>query len=81
MAIARDKKDIISSDLVLVNDAFENASMIGTAMEVLFAYELHKPVIVFGKAHDRDYWLNYHSHLRVNTLGEACKIINKFFAK
>ncbi len=78
-AIARDKSDIIKSDIILVNDSFQNASMIGTAMEVFFAYKLDKPVIVFGNAHAKDYWLNYHSHIRVGNLEEACAILNKFF--
>ncbi|MFH1049246.1 MAG: hypothetical protein V1732_06320 [Patescibacteria group bacterium] len=80
IAIARDKNDIIKSDIILVNDSFRNASMIGTAMEVFFSYEMYKPIIVFGNAHIKDYWLNYHSHARVETLEEACAIINNFFA-
>lgn len=79
LAIARDKNDIIKSDIILVNDSFQNASMIGTAMEVLFSYEMDKPIIVFGDAHVKDYWLNYHLHARVGTLEEACAIINNFF--
>jgi nucleoside 2-deoxyribosyltransferase len=78
-AIIRDKNDIQEANIIVVNDTYDNASMIGTAMEVLFAYQLNKPVIVFGKAHERDYWLNYHSHIRVDTLEEACEIIKTLF--
>lgn len=78
-AIIRDKNDIIKSDLVLVNDTFENVSMIGTAMEILFAFEKDKPIIVFGNSHDKDYWLNYHIHTRVDSLEQACTLLKKMF--
>lgn len=78
-AIARDKDDIIHSDIILVNDTFDNASMIGTSMEIIFAHELHKIIIIFGKAHESDYWLNYHCHTRLNSLEEACDYVNKLF--
>lgn len=79
-AIARDKDDIIKSDIILVNDTFNKSSMIGTAMEVLFAYELHKIIIIFGKAHKGDYWLDYHSHTRCKDLNEACKYLKQLFS-
>lgn len=78
-AVIRDKNDIIKSEIVLVNDTYDNLSMIGTSMEVLYAHSLDKVVIVFGKAHSKDYWLNYHSHIRTDTLEEACQIINNLF--
>lgn len=78
-AIIRDKNDILGSDLILVNDSFKNASMIGTSMEVMYAFLKDKPIIVFGNAHDKDYWLNYHIHTRVNSLDEACNLIKKMF--
>jgi len=64
---------------LLVNDSIENCSMIGTSMEVFFAFQQNKPVIIFGNAHDKDYWLNYHSHLRTKNLDEACDVLNKMF--
>lgn len=79
-AVIRDLNDIKSADIVLVNDTVEGCSMIGTSMEVFFAHQLIKPVIVFGDAHDKDYWLNYHTHLRVKDLEEACRVINEMFA-
>lgn len=79
-AVIRDLNDIERSDLVLVNDSFPNVSMIGTAMEVFFAHQRNKPVIIFGSAHEKDYWLNYHSHMRVSGLKEACAVLKKFFA-
>jgi nucleoside 2-deoxyribosyltransferase len=79
-AVIRDLNDIECSDIVLVNDSFPNVSMIGTAMEVFFAHQHNKPVIIFGSAHEKDYWLNYHSHMRVADLKEACTVLKKFFA-
>lgn len=78
-AIIRDKNDILRADIVLVNDTFENVSMIGTSMEVLFAFEHLKPIIVFGKAHEKDFWLNYHATMRVDNLKEACDICKRLF--
>lgn len=78
-AVIRDKQDILNSDIVIVNDSFENASMIGTSMEVLLAFQNNKPIIVFGDAHKGDYWLDYHATLRVKNLQEACNICRTLF--
>lgn len=78
-AVIRDLSDIKNSDILLVNDTIENCSMIGTSMEIFFAHQQNKPVVVFGDAHEKDYWLNYHTHLRVKDLEEACDVLNKMF--
>lgn len=78
-AVARDLSDIKGTDILLVNDSIENCSMIGTSMEVFFAFQQNKPVIIFGNAHDKDYWLSYHSHLRTKNLDEACDVLNRMF--
>src|SRR3989344_79160 len=74
-AVIRDLNDIKKSDIILVNDTMTQCSMIGTSMEVFFAFQLGRPTIVFGYAHKDDYWLNYHSHLRVDNIENACKVI------
>lgn len=79
-AVIRDKYDIIHSDIVLVNDSMQGVSMIGTAMEILLAYEKNIPVILFGGAHKEDYFLNYHSHVRCVSLDDACQLINRMFS-
>ena len=79
-AVIRDLDDIAKSDIVLINDTIENASMIGTAMEVFYAFELKKPVIIFGSSHAKDYWLNYHSHARYASLEEACDMLKRMFS-
>ncbi len=79
LAIVRDKTDIDSSDIVLVNDTNRDASMIGTAMEVIYAHTKGKVVVIFGTEHEKDYWLNYHSHVRVPALEDACVLLQKYF--
>jgi nucleoside 2-deoxyribosyltransferase len=79
-AVARDLNDIKNADVLLVCDTFVGSSMIGTSMEVFYAYEQKIPVIVFGNAHENDYWLNYHTHLRIKDLKTACDIINRMFS-
>lgn len=79
-AVIRDLNDIKNADILLVNDTVENCSMIGTSMEIFFAFQQNIPIILFGNAHDKDYWLNYHIHLRVKDLDEACDVLNKMFS-
>jgi len=80
-AVIRDKQDIKRSSIVLVNDTYSDASMIGTSMEVFYAHSLNKVVIIFGNAHNKDYWLNYHSHIRVDSLEQACELVKKMFSE
>jgi nucleoside 2-deoxyribosyltransferase len=79
LAIVRDKTDIEASDIILVNDTFPQASMIGTAMEVIYAFARGKIIIIFGCAHEHDYWLDYHCHARVETLEKACQLLKDFY--
>jgi nucleoside 2-deoxyribosyltransferase len=65
---------------MLVNDTLEDCSMIGTSMEIFYAFQQNKPVVIFGNAHNKDYFLNYHTHLRVNTLEEACDVLIRMFS-
>lgn len=80
LAVTRDKRDIMVSDIVLVNDTYKNASMIGTSMEILYAYQNNKVVIIFGEAHKGDYWMDNHSHARLQNLEDACELINRMFS-
>ena len=79
-AVIRDKNFILQSDLIIMNDSFSNASLIGTSMEVLFANINYKPIIVFGNAHKNDYWLDTHMTMRVDTLEEAVNIAINLFS-
>jgi nucleoside 2-deoxyribosyltransferase len=73
-----DKKDIDDSDGVIV--WFEKPS-VGTAMEILYAWERKKPVVVIYKtdAHVSP-WLSYHSVAIVKTIEEALEAHKSFFS-
>ena len=78
-AIMRDKQDVLNADIIIVNDTISGASMIGTSMEVLFAFLHNKTIIVFGDAHKGDYWLDYHATMRVKHMDEAIRICKDLF--
>jgi len=71
-----DKADILEADFILVNYAHKTPSSTGTAMEILFAWEQHKTVIVAIEQDKVSPWLTYHSHAVVKTLDEAIRMIN-----
>lgn len=79
-AVVRDLSDVKNSDILLVNDTLEGCSMVGTSMEIFYAFQQNKPIIIFGNAHNKDYFLNYHTHLRTNTLEQACEVLIKMFS-
>lgn len=79
-AVIRDFNDIKNSDILLVNDTILDCSMIGTSMEIFYANQQNIPIIVFGHAHDKDYFMNYHIHLRVDSLEDACEVLVKMFS-
>lgn len=64
-----DKIDVAGCDCILVN--YDKPS-VGTSMEVLFAWQLGKPVIVVCKPDTIiSPWLRYHSHAIVSTFRDA----------
>lgn len=68
-----DKRDIDSCDVLLVN-ALHGPSW-GTAMEVLYARDAGKRVVVVGDPPVSP-WLRHHSVIVVPRLDTACSIIN-----
>jgi len=78
-AVMRDKQDILSADIILVNDTIKGMSMIGTSMEILIAYINHKTIIAFGDAHKGDYWMDYHITCRVSTVDEAYALLTSMY--
>ena len=78
-AVIRDLNDIQRSDIIIVNDTMPNVSMIGTSMEIFWANQLKKIIIVFGREHEKDYFFDYHIHTRTSTLEEACKLVIRMF--
>ncbi len=73
--VYQDIEDIKSSKYILVNASKPSW---GTAMEVRAARaEFNKFVISFTNGSHVSPWLRFHSDYIVNTLEEACAIINK----
>lgn len=73
LCIARDKADILKSDIILVNYLRPSD---GTVMEIMYAYERDKIIIVVNN-HSRSpsLWLSYHSAKIVNNFTEALEVI------
>jgi nucleoside 2-deoxyribosyltransferase len=70
-----DKIDVMNSDVVLVN--YDKPS-VGTSMEVLYAFERGKLVVVVAKDGVRvSPWLRYHAHKIVNSFAAALEFIQE----
>ena len=72
-----DKRDVRESDAVLVN---YSKPSIGTAMEILYAWEIGKPVVLWVDLADADLaplspWLRYHSTTIVYTFEDAMRAV------
>ena len=64
-----DKIDVAASDVILVN--YDKPS-VGTSMEILYAWQIGKPIIVVCKQDTViSPWMRYHSHFIVNSFEEA----------
>jgi hypothetical protein len=74
--VEEDKIDIFQSDMLLVNYIKPS---VGTSMEILFAWEQNKTIIVVTpKGTSISPWLKYHSHYIVNSFPEALKILDTY---
>lgn len=69
-----DKLDIDNSAYIIVNYLKPS---VGTSMEVLYAWEQGKPVVIFTTSDNVSPWLVYHSTKIVKTLFEAIVEIDK----
>lgn len=68
-----DKIDIMNCDVVLVN--YDKPS-VGTSMEILYAFERGKFVVIVADHSARiSPWLRYHSHAIVGSFAAAFKFI------
>lgn len=64
-----DKIDVMNSDVIVVS--YDKPS-VGTSMEVLYAWERGKPVIVVARPDTNiSPWLRYHSHRIVHSYADA----------
>ena len=68
-----DKIDVINSDIILVNYIKPS---VGTSMEVLYAFERGKLIIVVSDKNTViSPWMKYHSQFIVNSFNEAKELI------
>lgn len=74
-----DKIDVMNSDVVLVN--YDKPS-VGTSMEILYAFERGKLVVVVAKDGTRiSPWMRYHSHQICNSFESALGYVEGFYAQ
>lgn len=65
-----DKQDVDACDVILVNYVKPS---VGTSMEVLYAWERGKQIVVVAAADAvLSPWLIYHSHRIVHSMADAC---------
>lgn len=71
-----DKIDVTNSDVILVN--YDKPS-VGTSMEILYAWERGKMVVVVSKYGKTGLspWLLYHSHAVATTFEDAVSLIRQ----
>lgn len=76
--VSLDKKDVIDSDIILVNGTKPSW---GTSMEIMFAHERNKIVVVFtGKKYEyASPWVAYHATKVFEKLDDAIKYIKEMF--
>jgi len=75
LIVEADKQDIIDSEVVLVN--YDKPS-VGTSMEVLFAWEQARDIVVVAKEGTIiSPWLKYHADTIVPTFARAFAYINE----
>ena len=68
-----DKIDVANADVILVN--YDRPS-VGTSMEILFAWERGKMIVVVHReGANLSPWLVYHSHKRVTSFSDAIEFI------
>lgn len=76
--VAGDLTDIKYSKFILVNATRPSW---GTAMEIVYAFQMHKFVVAFTEGAVVSPWLRYHSTQIVNTVEEGCQVINSLLGE
>jgi nucleoside 2-deoxyribosyltransferase len=73
--VGLDKMDILFADVVLVNYVKPS---VGTAMEILFAWENRKPVVLWcASGEPLSPWLRYHSTVIVHSFADALEAVRE----
>ncbi|MGZ4849815.1 MAG: nucleoside 2-deoxyribosyltransferase [Candidatus Bathyarchaeia archaeon] len=81
--VTLDKAEIAASDCLLVyyNEPLAGSRMTGTTMEIIYAFERGKLVVVVTDIERVSSWVDYHSHRIFKTLEEGTTFIKDFYAK
>jgi len=75
--IKMDKADIAAASIVLVNYPSDKQAFIGSSMEILYAFERGKIVVVVApKDVPISPWMKYHSHFILDDFESARKLIS-----
>ncbi len=69
--VESDKDMIDRADILLVEMSRSDVPYVGTSMEILYAWERDKHIVVWGGT--KSYWVRYHANNVFLTLREALK--------
>lgn len=75
--VERDLRDIDQADILLVEMDHPERAYIGTAMEVRYAWERKKEIVLWGKANRESHWLQYHATAWFEDLDRALDHLRK----
>lgn len=70
-----DKQEIDASKVLIVM-YIPGMPMVGTSMEIMYAYDRQKFIIVVTNGHSISPWITYHARKLINTLDDAIKEAN-----
>lgn len=73
--VETDKAMIDQADILLAEISKSNIPYIGTSMEILYAWERGKRVIVWGGS--KSYWIRYHASLIFDDLESVLAVLEK----
>ncbi len=69
--VEQDFADISESDILLVEMNRNDVPYIGTSMEIRYAFDHHKQIIVWSEHNANSFFLKYHANIIVPTLDQA----------
>jgi len=78
--VTLDKAEIAASDALLVwyNQPAAGSKMTGSTMEIIYAFERGKLVVVVSSEKTISPWIDYHSHVIFSDIEPAAKYIKNF---
>lgn len=75
--VERDLRDVDRADILLVEMDHPNRAYIGTAMEVRYAWERKKEIVLWGRANRESHWLKYHATAWFEDLDQALNYLRE----